>query len=101
MIRCSASTPIGSRGFLTETFDVGAAEDVPVIDLHQLSVDLYASLNFCPIPGGDVSASTTGPVGDFFCDDHTHFSDVGGAQIAHVVANAIASSGLGLAAYLN
>jgi lysophospholipase L1-like esterase len=51
MIRCSASTPIGSRGFLTETFDVGAAEDVPVIDLHQLSVDLYASLNFCPIPG--------------------------------------------------
>jgi lysophospholipase L1-like esterase len=100
MIRCSGSTPTGSRGFLTETFDVGAAEGVPVIDLHQLSVDLYTSLNFCPIPGGDVSASTTGPVGDFFCDDHTHFSDIGGAQIAGVVADAVATSGLGLATYL-
>lgn len=100
MIRCSGSTAIGSRGFLTETFDVGAAEGVTVIDLHQLSVDLYASLNFCPIPGGDVSAGTTGPVGDFFCDDHTHFSDIGGAQVAALVAEAVASSGLGLAAYL-
>ncbi len=100
MIRCSGDTPTGSRGFLNETFGVGAQEDVPVIDLHQLSVDLYTSLGFCPIPGGDVTASTTGPVGDFFCDDHTHFSDSGAVQIAEVVANAVAANGLPLAAYL-
>ena len=100
MIRCSGNTPTGSRGFLDETFAVGAQEGVPVIDLHQLSVELYTELGFCPIPGGDVSATTTGPVGDFFCDDHTHFSDSGAEQIAQVVANAVADVGLPLAAYL-
>lgn len=99
-IKCSGNTAVGSRGFLTETFDVGAAEGVPVIDLHQLSVDLYQDLGFCPVPGGDVSAGTTGPVGDFFCDDHTHFSDIGAAQIAGLIADAIASSDPGLSAYL-
>lgn len=99
MIRCSGTTAVGSRGFLTETFDVGIAEDVPVIDLHQLSVDLYDELGFCPIPGGDVSASTTGPVGEFFCDDHTHFADTGATQIASVVVDAISELGLGLSTY--
>jgi hypothetical protein len=32
-------------------------------------VALYNQHAFCPIPGGDVSATTTGPVGAFFCDD--------------------------------
>lgn len=99
-IRCSGSTAVGSRGFLTETFDVGASEEVPVIDLHQLSVDLYQELNFCPVPGGGVSAGTGGPVGDFFCDDHTHFSDAGGEQIASLIARAIGSGDLGLKSYL-
>ena len=40
-------------------------------------VALYKQRAFCPIPGGDVSATTTGPVGDFFCDDHTHLSSSG------------------------
>lgn len=73
---------------------------LPAIDLHELSVDLYQDLGFCPVPGGDVSAGTTGPVGDFFCEDHTHFSDIGGAQIANLIAQAIATSDLGLSAYL-
>ncbi len=101
MIRCSGGTAIGSRGFLTETFDVASAENVPVIDLHQLSVDLYAELGFCPIPGGDVSASTMGPVGDFFCDDHTHFSDLGAARVATLIADAVAEQELELALYLD
>ncbi len=98
-IKCSGNTAVGSRGFLTETFDVGAAEGVPVIDLHKLSIDLYNQLGFCPVPGGDVSAGTTGPVGDFFCDEHTHFSNSGGARMATVVADALAAAGLDLAAY--
>lgn len=99
-IKCSGSTAVGSRGFLTETFTVGDAEDVPVIDLHQLSIDLYQSSSFCPVPGGGASAATTGPVGDFFCDDHTHFSDSGAARIAALVAQAIEDSGMPLADYL-
>lgn len=99
-IKCSGSTAVASRGFLTETFDVGAAEGVPVIDLHQLSIQLYQSLSFCPVPGGTVSAATTGPVGDFFCEDHTHFSSAGAAQIAALVAQAVEDAELPLAAYL-
>lgn len=98
-IRCSGNTAVASRGFLGETFDVGAAEGVPVIDLHKLSVALYNQLGFCPVPGGAVSASTTGPVGDFFCDDHTHFANSGGARMATVVADALAAAGLDLVAY--
>jgi hypothetical protein len=65
-----------------------------------LSVALYNTLGFCPVPGGDVSASTTGPVGDFFCDDHTHFADSGAIEIAGLVTRVIADQGLALAAYL-
>ena len=101
MIRCTGTTAIGSRGdFVPATLEVGAALGVPVIDLHARSIELFQSLGFCPIPGGDVSAETTGPVGDFFCDDHTHFSEAGSVVIADVVAQAIAEQGLPLSAYL-
>jgi lysophospholipase L1-like esterase len=100
-IACDGATARGTRGeYVTATLDVGVAQDVPVIDLHELSVTLYDSLAFCPVPGGDVSASTTGPVGDFFCDDHTHFSDAGAAEIAALVARAVRDQNLGLAAFL-
>ena len=100
-IGCNGSTAIGTRGsYVTATVEAGATYDVPVIELHQLTVNLYNSLGFCPVPGGDVSASTTGPVGDFFCDDHTHFSDSGAIQIAGLVAKALRDQELGLATYL-
>jgi lysophospholipase L1-like esterase len=85
---------------VTATQQAGVEYGVPVIDLHQLSVDLYNSLGFCPVPGGDVSASTTGPVGDFFCDDHTHFSDTGAPEIAGLIVQALRDQGISLAAYL-
>lgn len=100
-IGCNGATAIGTRGaYVTATIEAGEENDVPVIDLHQLSVDLYNERAFCPVPGGDVSASTTGPVGDFFCDDHTHFSDAGSVTIGALVAQAISDLGLPLAAYL-
>lgn len=100
-ISCTGSTAKGTRGgFVTATQEAGKEYDVPVIDLHELSVALYSSLGFCPVPGGDVSATTSGPVGDFFCDDHTHFSTTGATRIAGLVANAIRTQGLGLSAYL-
>jgi hypothetical protein len=86
---------------VTVTLDAGSEFDVPVIDLHALSVELYASLGLCPIPGGgDVSASTTGATGEFFCDDHTHFDTPGAEQIAAVVAQALRDQTSGLAEYL-
>jgi lysophospholipase L1-like esterase len=100
-IACSGTTPVGTRGaYVTATLEAGMDSEVPVIDLHQMSVDRYAELGFCPVPGGDVSASTTGPVGDFFCDDHTHFSDAGSVSIGALVAQAIVDLELPLAAYL-
>jgi lysophospholipase L1-like esterase len=100
-ISCKGSAAQGTRGaFVTTTLDAGTEFDVPVIDLHALSVALYTSLGFCPLAGGDVSATTTGPVGDFFCDDHTHFDTPGAQQIAGLVAKALDEQGLPLAAYL-
>lgn len=100
-IACNGNTPRGTRGgFVPATIEAGQTYDVPVIDLHQASVELYTKLKFCPIPGGDVSANTTGPVGDFFCDDHTHFAEPGAIEIAKLVAQAIADLKLGLAEYL-
>jgi lysophospholipase L1-like esterase len=100
-IACSGSTAVGTRGgYVTATVDAGAMNGVPVIDLHALSVALYNSRGFCPIPGGDVSASTTGPVGDFFCDDHTHFETAGATTIADLVAQALHDQNIGLASYL-
>jgi lysophospholipase L1-like esterase len=101
MIRCTGTTAVGSRGdFVPATIEAGADSDVPVIDLHQLSVDLYQSLAFCPIPGGDVSAATSGEVGAFFCDDHTHLDREGAGQIADVVVRALRDQDIPLAAYL-
>jgi hypothetical protein len=63
-------------------------------------VALYQERGFCPVEGGDVSAATTGPVGDFFCDDHTHFSSAGALEIADVVVQALIEQAIPLAAYL-
>ena len=101
-ISCSGSSARGTRGgYVTATQEAGEQFDVPVIDLHQLSVDLYNELGFCPIPGGgDISATTGGDVGAFFCDDHTHFDRPGAERIAGLVAEALATQSLGLASYL-
>jgi lysophospholipase L1-like esterase len=101
MIRCSGSTVTASREpYVTATKDAGTQYGVPVIDLNGLSMALYKQHAFCPIPGGDVSATTTGPVGDFFCDDHTHLSSSGAVEIAGLVAKALRDQGIPLAAYL-
>lgn len=100
-IACNGSTPRGTRGgYVDATFEAGQAHDVPVIDLHQLSIELYDELGFCPVPGGDVSAETSGPVGDFFCDDHTHFSSSGAVAIAGLVASALRRLPISLARYV-
>jgi len=100
-ISCSGNTARDSRGaFVPATKTAGTQYGVPVIDLDALTVALYNAMSFCPIPGGDVTASTTGPVGDFFCDDHTHFSASGAPQIAGLVAKAIRDQSFGLASYL-
>jgi hypothetical protein len=78
----------------------GGVDPAVGIDLHALSVALYQSHGFCPIPGGDVSASTTGPVGEFFCDDHTHFDRPGAVEIAGLVAGALRTQSIPLSAYL-
>ena len=102
-IACSGSkVSTGTREpFVTATKDAGTQYGVPVINLNVLSTTLYASLGFCPIPGGgDVSATTTGAVGTFFCDDHTHFDTTGAEQIAGLVAKALTDQGIALSAYL-
>jgi lysophospholipase L1-like esterase len=100
-ISCNGSTARGTRGaYVTATIEAGMTYGVPVIDLHQLSVNLYNSLAFCPVPGGDVSASTTGPVGAFFCEDHTHFEAAGAKQIAELITKALRDQNIGLSAYL-
>ncbi|MEO6086617.1 MAG: SGNH/GDSL hydrolase family protein [Umezawaea sp.] len=95
-ITCSGSTAVGNRGFLADTTAVGTAQNVPVIDLHKLSYTLYNSLKFCP-NNGDY---TRGPVGAFFCNDHTHFERAGAQRIAEVVAKALRDQRIGLAGYL-
>lgn len=99
-LRCSGSTAVASRGFLSETNNLGARLNVPVIDLHQRSIRLYNQRSFCPVAGGDVSASTGGAVGAFFCDDHTHF-DLGGAkEIGNLVVQGIRDLNIPLAQHL-
>lgn len=101
-IACSGNkVSTGTREpYVTATREAGAQFDVPVIELNALSTTLYQSLGFCPIAGGDVSASTSGAVGTFFCDDHTHFDTPGAVQIAGLVAHALSAKGVALAAYL-
>lgn len=100
-ISCSGNTAVATRGFLSETRSVGAANGVPVIDLHTRSIALYNSRGFCPIPGGgDVSESTGGAVGLFFCNDHTHFDTGGALSVGGVVAQALRDQNIPLAQYL-
>ncbi|HLL64186.1 MAG TPA: cellulose binding domain-containing protein [Micromonosporaceae bacterium] len=95
-IRCEGNVAVATRGFLTETFAAGAANNVPVIDLHRLSYTLYNTLRLCP----NNADYTTGAVGAFFCNDHTHFDAAGARQIAAVVATAVRNQRIPLAAYL-
>lgn len=99
-LRCSGSSAVANRGFINETFAVARQLNIPVIDLHQLGINLYNQLAFCPVPGGGVSASTTGPVGEFFCDDHTHFDTPGAHQIARIITQALRAQAIPLADYL-
>jgi lysophospholipase L1-like esterase len=95
-ITCSGSTATPNRGFVTQTQAAGTATGSPVIDLQTLSVSLYNSLKFCP-NNGDY---TSGAVGAFFCNDHTHFETYGAQQIAKLVATALRTQNIALAAYL-
>ncbi|MEU1038471.1 SGNH/GDSL hydrolase family protein [Streptomyces sp. NPDC005551] len=95
-ITCSGSTAVGNRGFVPQTFAAGSATGAPVVDLHTLSVSRYNSLRFCP-NNGDYGS---GPVGAFFCNDHTHFETYGAQQVAGLVAGDVRRQGLPLAAYL-
>ncbi|MFG1649598.1 cellulose binding domain-containing protein [Micromonospora sp. NPDC049275] len=95
-ITCSGSTAVGNRGFVAETTAAAAANGVPVIDLHAKSVALYNTLRLCP-NNGDYS---TGAVGAFFCNDHTHFEAAGARQIAALIATALRAQNIPLAAYL-
>jgi lysophospholipase L1-like esterase len=101
-IGCSGSKPTPTRGtFATATLQAGTQYDVPVIDLEQLSVALYTTLGFCPLPGPDTATTfESGAIGNFFCEDHTHFEQAGAVQIADLVAKALVDQGLGLAPYL-
>jgi lysophospholipase L1-like esterase len=95
-ITCSGSTATPNRGFVNETFAAGAANQVPVIDLHKLSYTRYNALHLCP-NNGDY---TSGAVGAFFCNDHTHFEAAGAQQIARLIAQALRDQGIALASYL-
>ncbi len=100
-IRCSGSTAVATRGFLSETINLGARLGVPVIELHQRSINLYNQRGFCPIPGGgDVGPGTGGAVGAFFCDDHTHFSRTGANDIAALVVQGLRDLNLPLVQHL-
>jgi lysophospholipase L1-like esterase len=85
---CSGATNTPNRGFGPETKAAAVANNVPVVDLTQLSVDLYNSLQLCP------AGSAT------FWFDGTHFKTEGATKIAAVVAQALKEQNIGLAAYL-
>ena len=97
-IICTGSTCPPNRAFGAETKAAGMADNVPVIDLTQLTADFYTSLGLCPNDGNYMSTTTL--LGRFFCDDHTHFEAYGATQIAGVVAKALRDQQIGLAAYL-
>jgi lysophospholipase L1-like esterase len=101
-IACTGSSAIPTRGrFADAARQAAVTYNVPLIDLEQLSVTLYTSLGFCPLPGADVPATyESGAIGNFFCEDHTHFESAGATQIASLVAQAIKNQGLGLASYV-
>lgn len=96
-LECSGSVAQISRNFITETMAAGTANNVPVINMTKLTADLYTSLGFCPDAMDYTSSSK---IGQFFCNDHTHFEKLGAQQIAQVAAKALKTQGIGLAAYL-
>jgi lysophospholipase L1-like esterase len=95
-ITCSGGTAVKNRGFVSQTTAAGAATGSPVIDLQTLSVDYYNSLGLCP-NNGDY---TSGPVGQFFCNDHTHFEAYGARRIARLVTGALRTQNIPLAGSL-
>jgi lysophospholipase L1-like esterase len=95
-ITCSGSTAVRNRGFVSQTTAAGSATGSPVIDLQTLSVDYYNSLSLCP-NNGDY---TSGPVGQFFCNDHTHFEAYGARRIARLVTGALRTQNIPLAGSL-
>ncbi len=98
-LACSGSTATRGRDeWPRYVREAGETYQVPVIDLNQLSVDLYNQRGLCPLDGGGLT-STTSPGGLFFCDDATHFSDQGATQIAEVVVQALRDGAIGLANY--
>lgn len=70
-------------------FAVGKEKDVPVIDLHAASMDLYRELG--DDGSSDLSASAS---------DRTHFSRKGALAIAHLVADALPAAVPELKPYL-
>jgi lysophospholipase L1-like esterase len=101
-IACTGSSAIPTRGrFAAAARQAAVTYNVPLIDLEALSVTLYTSLGFCPLPGADVAATyESGAIGAFFCEDHTHFESAGAVQIANLVAQSIKDQAFGLASYL-
>jgi lysophospholipase L1-like esterase len=95
-ITCSGSTAVKNRGFVTQTTAAGTATGSPVIDLQTLSVNYYNSLKLCP-NNGDYTA---GLVGQFFCNDHTHFEAYGARRIARLVSGALTTQKIALAGSL-
>jgi lysophospholipase L1-like esterase len=98
MIGCTGSTAqTNTRGqYPAATIAAGTAANVPVIDVTTLSAALYTSAGLCPNSG----SYTSGVVGAFFCNDHTHFEKAGALQIAQMVGKALKDQGIGLASYL-
>lgn len=96
-IICQGAVAQPTRGrFVTATVEAATASGVPLLDLHQLSIDLYNKLGFCP---NDENYGA-GKVGDFFCQDHTHFEAAGAKQIATLVAGALPTAAPPLAQYV-
>lgn len=100
-ISCSGDTPRGTRGeYVDATLAIAEELGMPALDLHARTVARYGELGFCPVPGGDVSASTGGAVGDYFCDDHTHFSSTGAADVASLVAELLRAANVPFVSHL-
>jgi lysophospholipase L1-like esterase len=100
-ISCNGAVAQPTRGtFAAATKAAATQYNVPLIDLEQLSVALYTASGLCPNTDTAASYTANTPVGNFFCNDHTHFEAAGATQIAGVVAKALKDQGIGLASYL-
>ena len=59
-------------------------------------LNLYNGLRFCPNNGN----YTTGTLGAFFCNDHTHFEAYGARRIMRLVTGALRTQNIALAGSL-